>query len=35
MNERKNFRVANILLNAVCYLWYNLAVHIAAVRVFS
>ena len=35
MNSKTNFRMANILMNAVCYLWYNPAVHIAAVRVLS
>jgi beta-lactamase regulating signal transducer with metallopeptidase domain len=35
MKRKTTFRVANILTIVVCYLWYNPAVHIAAVRVLS
>ncbi len=32
--QRTNFRAEDLLALALCYLWYNPAVHVAVIRVF-
>lgn len=33
--QRRSFRVSDVVISALCYVWYNPAIHIALVRVMS